>query len=373
MRPGARDPASSAEKQSHSQISSSNTTPLHPEEVLKKYEDFPDRSLKVSVYKEVSLQIIQAINVIQQIKEFPAIPEDEQIDFKFKKAGFKKLLIFDMDETLIHSKRDEEELEFDAMAESYDAEPDFAVQMEATNGEYGMFSQGVFVRPYLLECLRAANTDYEVAVFTCGYDWYANPILDKIDPSRTLIQHRFFRQHAQTITYRGQESLYKDLGKLRGIDLTQTLIVDNNVFSFATHLSNGIPIASFYGSKQDCELIKVMKYVHQIAKEDNLAVANERQFQLRAMLDTPIEKFVSYYQIDEMSECEENDFEEDGLTMRSSSPRPNGGQIFNRDGDGESLAIASDDYEEEIKLNESLEGLERENGNRSFVPEVDDM
>ena len=57
-------PASSAEKQSHSQLSSSNTTPLHPEEVFKKYEDFPDRSLKVSVYKGISVQIIQAINII---------------------------------------------------------------------------------------------------------------------------------------------------------------------------------------------------------------------------------------------------------------------------------------------------------------------
>ena len=42
-----------------------NTTPLHPEEVFKKYEDFPDNSLKVSVYKDISIQIIQAISSIQ--------------------------------------------------------------------------------------------------------------------------------------------------------------------------------------------------------------------------------------------------------------------------------------------------------------------
>ena len=52
---------------------------------------------------------------------------------------------------------------------------------------------------------------------------------------------------------------------LEGIDLSRTLIVDNLVFSFATHLSNGVPIASFYGCKKDSELIKLMKYVHQIA------------------------------------------------------------------------------------------------------------
>jgi TFIIF-interacting CTD phosphatase-like protein len=65
--------------------------------------------------------------------------------------------------------------------------------MESPNSEFGSFFQDIFVRPFLLECLRAANMDYEVAIFTAGFDWYANPIIDKIDPSGTLIQHRFFR------------------------------------------------------------------------------------------------------------------------------------------------------------------------------------
>ena len=46
------------------------------------------------------------------------------------------------------------------------------------------------------------------------------------------------------------------------------------------------------------------------------------------MLDTPISKFVQYYQIDEMSESDENDFEEDGKTMQSS---PRQMQIYNRE------------------------------------------
>ena len=80
-------------------------------------------------------------------------------------------------------------------------------------------------------------------------------------------------------------------------------------------MTNGIPIASFYGCKKDSELIKVMKYVHQIADEENLQVANESQFGLKAMLDIPLEKFAKYYRIDEMSESDENDFEDDGRTL----------------------------------------------------------
>jgi len=50
------------------------------------------------------------------------------------------LLIFDLDETLIHSKRDEDDLEFDEEADQYgENEPDFQVEMEAPNSEFGSF------------------------------------------------------------------------------------------------------------------------------------------------------------------------------------------------------------------------------------------
>lgn len=71
-----------------------------------------------------------------------------------------------------------------------------------------------------------------------------------------------------------------------------------------------------------------------------------------AMLETPIEKFVNYYQIDEMSESDENDFNEDGLTMQSSL-RPTM-QIFKNDNEGSvSLEIGSTD--EDLQFDESFE------------------
>lgn len=58
--------------------------------------------MKMSVYKNMTLHIFHSINIIKQIKERPVLPEDLMIDFKFKKKGFNKLIIFDLDETLIH-------------------------------------------------------------------------------------------------------------------------------------------------------------------------------------------------------------------------------------------------------------------------------
>jgi hypothetical protein len=48
------------------------------------------------------------INKIKEMMstEYFEIPEEKIIDFKFKKKGFKRLLLFDLDETLIHIWRD---------------------------------------------------------------------------------------------------------------------------------------------------------------------------------------------------------------------------------------------------------------------------
>jgi len=46
---------------------------------------------------------------------------------------------------------------------------------------------GFTIRPYALECLKAANKYYEVAIFTAGFDWYADPIIDYLDPKGELI------------------------------------------------------------------------------------------------------------------------------------------------------------------------------------------
>jgi CTD small phosphatase-like protein 2 len=46
---------------------------------------------------------------------------------------------------------------------------------------------GFNVRPFTRECLEMVNKFFEVVVFTASHKWYADVILDYIDPDKTLI------------------------------------------------------------------------------------------------------------------------------------------------------------------------------------------
>ena len=43
------------------------------------------------------------------------------------------------------------------------------------------------VRPFVQECLEFANKHFEVAIFTAGQKWFADPIIDHLDPTKSLI------------------------------------------------------------------------------------------------------------------------------------------------------------------------------------------
>jgi len=55
--------------------------------------------------------------------------------------------------------------------------------------------------------------------------------------------------------------LTKDLHRL-GRDLSKTIIVDNSIYAFAYNLPNGIPIPSYYGQRNDRELISLVSLIY---------------------------------------------------------------------------------------------------------------
>ena len=143
-------------------------------------------------------------------------------------------LVLDLDETLVHSQ----------MEPRTDADFVFDVQLcGVTSTVY------VKARPRMAEFLDYASERFEVVIFTASHRAYAETLLDKIDPRRTRIQHRLYRDACATV-----DGLYlKDLDVL-GRDLSKVAIVDNTPYVFGFQPDNAIPIESWYDDPQDREL-----------------------------------------------------------------------------------------------------------------------
>ena len=95
---------------------------------------------------------------------------EKQIELKLKKKGINKLLIFDLDETLAHCVRQE----------NPNQPPDVRLNIDTQSGK--VLNVGFNIRPHTKEMLEEVNKYYEVVVFTASHKWYADKILDYIDP-----------------------------------------------------------------------------------------------------------------------------------------------------------------------------------------------
>ena len=91
-----------------------------------------------------------------------------------------KVLIFDLDETLIHCVEDTNK-----------DQPDVLLEIDFPGEEPTM--AGLNLRPYLLQCLTEANKIMQVGVFTASSQTYADAILKYIDPKNELFSFRMYR------------------------------------------------------------------------------------------------------------------------------------------------------------------------------------
>lgn len=179
-------------------------------------------------------------------------------------SDFSKVLILDMDETLIHCVDDIET-----------QEPDVILEIDFPGEE--IVCAGINIRPYLMECLQEANQYMQVIVFTASHQTYADAILDYLDPQGTLFQYRMYRQHCvQT-----PEGYYvKDLRVIMNREMKDMVLVDNSVYSFAYQIDNGIPIISYYDDPRDEELLHLMYYTKCLSECEDVRDKNRTAFEL---------------------------------------------------------------------------------------------
>lgn len=90
------------------------------------------------------------------------------------KSHIKKTVIFDLDETLVHCVDD-----------ASSQPTDVILPIIFPNGERA--SAGINLRPFAIDCLRQANEQFQVVVFTASHQSYADVVLDWLDPNHELI------------------------------------------------------------------------------------------------------------------------------------------------------------------------------------------
>ncbi|CAD8104978.1 unnamed protein product [Paramecium sonneborni] len=147
--------------------------------------------------------------------------------------GQRKLIVLDLDETLVHSQFQ--------IINGYDFSIDIIVQGQ-------LFKVYVTIRPGVYEFLEQLNEFYDIVFWTASLQEYADPVMDFIDPNNRAIG-RMYRDSCTPL----QIGLTKNLNKL-GRDLKDIIIVDNSVLSFHLNPENGFQIKDFFFDKQDQEL-----------------------------------------------------------------------------------------------------------------------
>ncbi|KAI0730314.1 NIF-domain-containing protein [Fomitopsis betulina] len=145
----------------------------------------------------------------------------------------RKCLVLDLDETLVHSSLKPV------------PSPDYIVPVEIESFWHNFY---VLKRPGVDRFLEQMGEIYEVVVFTASLSKYADPVLDRLDPSGS-VAHRLFRESC----YNHRGNYVKDLSLL-GRPIEDTIIIDNSPASYIFHPNNAVPVSSWFNDPHDTEL-----------------------------------------------------------------------------------------------------------------------
>jgi len=140
-----------------------------------------------------------------------------------------------------------------------------------------------YLRPGVLDFMRQVSEMFEVVIFTASQPVYAGKICDFIDPSHHMIQHRLFRQ---SCVY-ADGNYVKDL-RVLGRDLAKTVIIDNSPQAFAFQYDNGIPILSYFDSKTDKELLRLLPLLRRLSQADDVRPILRNYYKLWKRIECPI-------------------------------------------------------------------------------------
>lgn len=171
----------------------------------------------------------------------------------------RKLLVLDLDETLIH-----------ATEETLDHDEDFRV------GPYR-----VHLRPHLSGFVSGMLTQFKVGVWTASGESYAAQVVERIFPSGAL---EFVWSSKRCTTTRdwttGEYQTIKNLQKLKskGYPLESIIAVDDTPAKYARSYGNLVTVREFVGDRSDAELPLLAAYLAHLADVPNVRSVEKRNW-----------------------------------------------------------------------------------------------
>ena len=288
--------------------SESKKTPSQKDPKLSHLAEFKRQSSNIVIFpleaKEnypgnYSQYLEKTLTHISQLKDinFEYALEDPKINEGVPKLSFnKKILVLDLDETLIHADFDEE-----FSPDEYDTIIQFKAKNEEEKKEKNIedsdstscclseveedevHSVGIFIRKGVKHFLEEVNKYFEVGIFTASVKEYADAVISFLDPENKLIKFRLYRNNC--INFNDAFTV-KDLRIFKNVDLKKIVLLDNSMYSFAAQINNGILINSFIKDKEDNELFNALNYlVNFILPAKDVREVNEQFYNFRQIID----------------------------------------------------------------------------------------
>ena len=220
-----------------------------------------------SALKLISLIPFRRLEISKKVEEIRKNLNQNYPQSPFQKN--KKLLIIDIDETLVHSDID---FTLKEKNKTYDTILHFNSEDE-TN-----IPIPLIIRPGTKKFLDFAVKEFELVVFTASEKQYADAIVDYIEKDKKYFKMRLYRDHCLFIEpglYIKDLRIFSDFKKLEDI-----IILDNSLFSFTNQLNNGILITSFFDDMNDTFLENVKCYLEYIKNEKDIRIMNKDSFRL---------------------------------------------------------------------------------------------
>ncbi|KAF5100969.1 hypothetical protein D0Z03_000703 [Geotrichum reessii] len=162
----------------------------------------------------------------------------------------RKLLVLDLDETLIHSSF------------KYVRKADFVIPVQIDSQYHNIY---VIKRPGVDEFMRRVGELYEIVVFTASVSKYADPLLDQLD-IHNVVHHRLFRESC----YNHNGNFVKHLGVL-GRPMEDVIIIDNTPTSYIFHPQHAVPVSSWFSDAHDNELLDMIPILEDLASLEKVS------------------------------------------------------------------------------------------------------